>query len=217
MIEEPGRWPVPPQWRWLRAKDFASIVGGGTPKDAKDPSNYDPNGTPWITPADLSGYTASTIRRGTRSLSREGLKRSSARCLPVGSVLISSRAPVGYCVVAEVEVTTNQGFRSLVLNGEVDPFFIRYYVMASRGYLEDNASGTTFKELPGKVLGELLFPIPPLDIQRSIVARIDELFLEIEEGQLLLGKTGMTRQYAGLIGELRQSILAAAFKGELSS
>ena len=126
-------------------------------------------------------------------------------------MLISSRAPVGYCVVADGEVTTNQGFRSLVLNDEVDPFFVRYYVLASKGYLEDNASGTTFKELPGKVLGDLLFPIPPLDTQRRIVARIDELFSELDDGEAALARARADLE------TYRKSLLKAAVTGELTA
>lgn len=126
-------------------------------------------------------------------------------------MLISSRAPVGYCVVADGEVTTNQGFRSLVLNDEVNPFFIRYYVLASKTYLEDNASGTTFKELPGKVLGDLLFPIPPLDTQRRIVARIDELFSELEDGEAALARARADLE------TYRKSLLKAAVTGELTA
>lgn len=114
------------------------------------------------------------------------MKNSAARVLPTGSVLISSRAPVGYCVVAAQPVATNQGFKSLVLKGGCDPFFIRYYVLASRKYLEENASGTTFKELSGGAMSQLVFPVPPLEIQRQIVARIDELFAEIDEGERAL-------------------------------
>src|SRR5688572_14890941 len=90
-----GRWPIPNEWQWVRARDFAKIVGGGTPKNAADLANYSDAGMPWITPADLSGYNGKTIQRGRRSLSEIGLRNSSARPLPKGAVLISSRAPVG--------------------------------------------------------------------------------------------------------------------------
>lgn len=206
-----GRWPIPPDWNWRRAKDFAKVVGGGTPKNAKDPANYAEDGTPWITPADLSGYSQPTIGRGARSLSETGFGRSSAKLLPAGTVLVSSRAPVGYCAVASNDVSTNQGFRSLVLDGSVDPFFLRYYVLASRGYLEDNASGTTFKELPGKVLEQLLFPIPPIETQKHIVARIDELFTELDNGEAALERARDD------LDIYRKSLLKAAVTGELTA
>lgn len=187
------------------------VVGGGTPKNAKDEANYDEAGVPWITPADLSAYTKSTIGRGRRSLSAVGIGSSSTRRLPKGTVLISSRAPVGYCAVADEEVTTNQGFRSLVLNGDADPFYIRYYVLASKAYLEAHASGTTFKELSGTALGDLVFPIPPLDTQRRIVARIDELFTELADGEAALARARDDLE------TYRKSLLKAAVTGELTA
>jgi type I restriction enzyme S subunit len=118
---------------------------------------------------------------------------------------------VGYCAVAETAVTTNQGFRSLVCDGTADPFFIRYYVLFSRRYLEESASGTTFKELSGTALGELLFPIPPIEVQRRIVASVDELFSELDDGE-----EGLRRARAGL-ETYRKSLLKAAVTGELTA
>lgn len=204
-----GRWPLPPGWIWKRAGDFATIVGGSTPKNAADPANFDPAGTPWITPADLSGYTQATINAGRRNLANTVVNRASL--LPAGSVLISSRAPVGYCAVAANPVTTNQGFRSLVIDGTVDPFFLRYYVLYSRDYLEANASGTTFKELSGTALADLVFPLPPMDVQRHVVARIDELFIELEDGEATLARARSD------LGIWRKALLKAAVTGELTA
>ena len=204
-----GRWLIPAGWSWRRARDFAKIVGGSTPKNAADPSNYDAAGTPWLTPADLSGYSKANITSGRRNLAAHVVSRSSL--LPAGSVLISSRAPVGYCVVAANAMATNQGFRSLVLNDGIDPYFIRYYVLYSRAYFEDHASGTTFKELSGTALGDLVFPIPPIEMQRHIVARIDELFAEIGEGEAALGRARED------LGTWRSSLLKAAVTGELTA
>ena len=206
-----GRWELPEGWRWLRASQFSKIVGGGTPKNAADEANYEPNGIPWLTPADLSGYGQQTIGRGRRSLSAHGFANSSAKMLPAGAVLISSRAPVGYCAVASIPVSTNQGFRSLVLDEGIDPFFIRYYVLYSRDYLEEHASGTTFKELSGGALGELLFPIPPLETQRRIVARIDELFSELDDGETALARAREDLEV------YRKALLKAAVTGELTA
>lgn len=204
-----GRWTLPADWSWRRAQDFAKIVGGNTPKNAADQSNYDEDGTPWLTPADLSGYSKATIAAGRRSLAPHVVSQRGV--LPAGSVLISSRAPVGYCVIAANPMATNQGFRSLVLSDDIDPFFVRYYVLSSRSYLEENASGTTFKELSGSALGDLVFPIPPLEAQRRIVARIDELFSEIDDGEAALGRT---REDLGTWGK---ALLKAAVTGELTA
>lgn len=204
-----GRWPLPPDWSWRRAAEFARIVGGSTPPNAADPNNYDPSGTPWITPADLSGYRQPTIASGRRNLASHVVGRSGI--LPKHSVLISSRAPVGYCAVAANPLATNQGFRSLVLDENVDPFFVRYYVLYSREYFEENASGTTFKELSGSALSELLFPIPDLVKQRAIVVRIDGLFAEVDEGEAALGRARRDLE------TWRKSLLKAAVTGELTA
>jgi type I restriction enzyme, S subunit len=205
-----GLWDLPDGWEWAGASNFAAVVGGGTPRDAGDAANYADDGTPWITPADLSGYTRTHIERGPRNLSQLGYVNSSARLLPMGAVLFSSRAPVGYCVVASNPVCTNQGFKSLVLGEGIIPEYIRYYVIFNKKYFVNNASGTTFRELSGSVLRELLFPLAPLPEQRRIVARIDELFAEIAEGEAALERV---RQ--GL-DTWRRALLKAAVTGELT-
>jgi type I restriction enzyme S subunit len=204
-----GRWSLPQGWSWRRARDFAKIVGGSTPKNAADPSNYSDDGTPWLTPADLSGYSRPTIGGGRRNLAGHVVNRSAL--LPTGAVLISSRAPVGYCAVASNPMVTNQGFRSLILSDDLDPFFIRYYVLFSRKYLEDHASGTTFKELSGSALGDLVFPVPPLDAQQRIVSRIDELFAEIDDGEVALARARDD------LATWRKALLKAAVTGELTA
>jgi type I restriction enzyme S subunit len=205
-----GPWALPEGWCWAEARSFADVVGGGTPSDAADPANFDVDGVPWITPADLSGYSGSTIHKGSRSLSPTGFQRSSTQMLPAGSVLISSRAPVGYCVVAEVPVCTNQGFKSLRLKGSIDPYFIRYFVLYAKRRLNDAASGTTFKELSGRAMEQILFPLAPLAEQRRIVARVDTLFAEIAEGEAALAEV-----CKGL-DTFRRALLKAAVTGELT-
>lgn len=208
--ESEGPWPVPEGWSWAEAQAFADIVGGGTPSDAADPANFDPGGIPWLTPADLSGFSGSTIRRGARSLSPIGVKRSSSQMLPAGSVLISSRAPVGYCVVADVPICTNQGFKSLRLKAPIDPFFLRYFVLFAKRRLNDAASGTTFKELSGRAMEQILFPLAPLAEQRRIVARVDALFAEIAEGEAALDAARKR------LDTFRRALLKAAVTGELT-
>lgn len=206
-----GRWVIPSSWKWAEASEFANVVGGGTPKNSKDPENYTRNGFPWITPADLSGYCETHIERGKRDLSEKGFASCSARLLPEGTVLLSSRAPVGYCVIASNAICTNQGFKSLVLaSKDFVPEYFRYYLLGSKRYLESAASGTTFLELSGSRTEHLLFPIAPPAEQKRIVSKIDELFSRIDEGERALERVQR------LVERYRQSVLKAAVTGELT-
>src|SRR5882724_6759460 len=106
-------WPIPPHWQWKKMGDVATVIGGSTPPT--DHNEYFGGDIPWITPADLSKYTEKTISRGARNITQAGLAHSGARVLPAGTVLFSSRAPVGYVAIASNPVSTNQGFRSFIL------------------------------------------------------------------------------------------------------
>lgn len=168
---------------WFKAKlgEIADIVGGGTPS-TKDPTNFEGN-IPWITPKDLANYPYRYISHGERFLSEKGLKKSAARLLPPGTVLLTSRAPVGYVAIAKCELATNQGFRSLVLKDGFDPEFVYYLLEANRELLESHASGSTFKELSGSVLKNIEFPFPSLPEQKAIAHILGTLDDKIELNQ----------------------------------
>lgn len=189
--------------------DVAEVVGGGTPSTSDD-GNFAEAGIPWLTPADLTGYRDVYISRGRRDLSDRGYKASAARIMPRGTVLFSSRAPIGYCAIAAGEISTNQGFKSFVLKGELSPEYVRHYLLGSVDYAESKASGTTFKELSGSRAAELVVPVPPLPEQRRIVAKIDSL----------TGKSRRARDHLDhiprLVEKYKQAVLAAAFRGDLT-
>jgi len=153
-------------WTTQKVSDFATVVGGGTPTTS-DPTNFEGD-VAWITPKDVSGLEGRYISRGQRNITLQGLKGSGARLLPCGTVLLSTRAPVGLVVIAEAELSTNQGFRSLIPIENNDSLFIYYLLRNARPYLEQHAVGSTFKELPGGVLKNLEFLMPPPDEQRAI-------------------------------------------------
>jgi len=203
------RWPLPASWRWCKVSEIAQIVGGGTPP-TNDESNFDHAGVPWITPADLTGYENTYVARGKRSLSEKGLASSSARVLPSRAVLYSSRAPIGYCAIAANPISTNQGFKSLVLHGELIPEFVRYYLIASKEYAESLASGTTFKELSATRMAEMLIPVAPANEQRRIVTKLDTLFQRLRNARKDLACIPR------LVQRHKQAILSAAFAGELT-
>ena len=199
---------LPRFWRLFKLKDVCKIVGGGTPSTKN--KNYFNGKISWITPADLSNYTQKYISHGKRFLSEEGINNSSAKILPKGSVLFSSRAPIGYVVIAKKELCTNQGFRSLIPSEIVYNEYLYYYLKSSKKLAEQYASGTTFKEISGTKLGELPFPLPPLDIQYQIVKKIEQLLSELDNGIENLKKAKQQLE------TYKQAVLKAAFEGKLT-
>lgn len=172
---------IPNNWVWVRLDQVGAIVGGGTPP-ATDPTNFaEPgDGIPWLTPADLGGYSDLYISRGARDLTDKGLAEGSAKLMPEGTVLFTSRAPIGYVAIASNPISTNQGFKSVV---PFDPECSRYIALALRTFADEinaNAPGTTFKEVSGKIVGAIPFPLPPLAEQKRIVAKVDELMALVD-------------------------------------
>ena len=164
---------IPEGWKECRVSDVAEVVGGGTPRT--DVAEYWNGEIPWITPRDLSNFKGRYISRGERNISKEGLRDSSAMILPKGAILLSTRAPVGYLAIAKNEVTTNQGFRSLVPFNSTDTVFLFYLLKNNVEYLKSQATGTTFGELAGSVLKSLTFLFPPLAEQRAIASVLSSL------------------------------------------
>lgn len=171
-------------WRTVRVGDVADVIGGGTPS-TKDPDNFG-GAIPWITPKDLASHQGRRIGRGERNITEAGLSRSSARLLPERTVLLSSRAPIGYVAVAANPVATNQGFRSLVLRGEECPEFYYYLLKANRDVLESRAGGSTFREISGSAIKEIEFTIPAPAEQRRIASLLGALDDKIENSRAIV-------------------------------
>ena len=165
-------------WPLVEIGDVAEVVGGGTPSTRN--AGYFDGDVPWLTPKDLSGSPARVVARGSRNLSRAGLANSSARLVPPGTVLLSTRAPIGYAAIAGGEISTNQGFRNLLPRGSVRSDFLYYWLKANTEVLERHAVGTTFRELPGSVLKRIRIPLPPLSEQRAVARVLGALDDKIE-------------------------------------
>jgi len=201
---------LPEGWQWSTMEDISDVIGGGTPK-SKVNRYYDNGEIPWLTPADLSGYKNKYVTRGRRNITEEGLNSSSAKLMPAGSVLFTSRAPIGYVVIASNEICTNQGFKSFVMKSEdVFPDYVYWWLKGNKQLAESVASGTTFLELSGAKAKKLPIPIAPPEQQKHIVAKIEELFSHIDAGIESLKKVKQ------LLKQYRQSVLKAAVTGELT-
>lgn len=146
-------------WKEVKVEEIADVVGGGTPSTKK--MEYFNGNIPWITPKDLSNYHNRYICCGERNITQYGLENSSTRILPAGTVLFTSRAPIGYVAIAKNDVTTNQGFKSLIPHNNVDSAFLYYLMKHSAKKIESMAGGSTFKEISGSALKqfELYMPV----------------------------------------------------------
>ena len=148
-------------------KEIGEVVGGATPSTL-DPSNYD-GIISWITPNDLSGHISPYILKGEKTITEKGLKEIGNRLLPQGTVLFSSRAPIGYVAIAQKELCTNQGFKSIIPNYQYTTSEYLYYLLKYyKSYIENQGSGTTFKEVSGSTMENVILPFPSLDNQREI-------------------------------------------------
>ena len=195
-------------YREYKISEIGKIVSGATPKTSI-PENYGGN-IAWITPADLSGYQEKYISRGARNITQAGYDSCSAQLMPAGTVLLSSRAPIGYVAIAQNPICTNQGFKSIVPNDSVDSEFLYYQLKYLRKQIQEMGSGTTFKEISAKKLGEVRIVVPSISEQKRIVTRIEELFSELDNGVETLRKTKQQ------LAVYRQAVLKEAYEGRLT-
>ena len=209
--EDEKPYSIPDTWLWVRLVDIGDIIGGGTPKTSE--VSFWENGTiSWITPADMRGL-GKYVSCGMRKITKAGLEKSSARLLPKGTVIYSSRAPIGYIAIALNELCTNQGFKSVSpFNVELSEYL--YYCLISQTQnIISRASGTTFKEISGGEFGQTIIPIPPLAEQKRIVAKIEALLPYIEKYDKAYSKlTVFNKKFPE---DMQKSILQYAMQGKL--
>ncbi|MEB3862230.1 MAG: restriction endonuclease subunit S [Desulfurococcales archaeon] len=176
---------IPKEWQVVEVKELFNVVTGTTPSTKV--RDYWDNGTiNWITPQDLSKLNGKIIiRRSERKITEKALKDYHLALMPRGSIILSTRAPVGYVAVLEEPATFNQGCKGLILkkSSNVVPEFYAYYFTLIRPILEAKSGGSTFKELSKKALEETLIPYPPYEEQQKIASTIMSLegWLEVEE------------------------------------
>lgn len=169
--------PIPQGWKVGKLGDLGDIVGGSTPSKSK-PEYYTTHGIAWLTPKDLSTSKAKFTSRGEIDITDEGYNSTSTKLMPRGSVLFSSRAPIGYLTIAKNEICTNQGFKSLVPNG-AGTGFIYYSLRHLTPQIENRATGSTFKEASATLMRSVETIVPPT----SILNKFEELLRPILQFQ----------------------------------
>ena len=168
-------------WRYGTLSDLGTIVGGGTPSK-KHPEYYAIYDIPWITPKDLSIDRSKFISRGENDISELGFSNSSVTKMPKGTILFSSRAPIGYIAIALNTVTTNQGFKSVIPNENVGSAFMYFLLKQALPTIEGMASGSTFKEISGSGMKSVPVVIP----DDETLQNFSEFCIPLFEQQIIL-------------------------------
>lgn len=185
--------------RQVPLSKLGAIISGSTPTTSDE--KYWNGKNVWLTPADLSGMTMPFISDSTRHLTDIGVKKATGKLLPAYSVIISNRAPVGYCAVVTVPFSYNQGCKAVKCNSDVDPLYLYYFMSNQKTALERVSSGTTFLELPKKELERFLVSIPlDTDEQKNIAAQILAADEKVQSEIDYMEKLGNIKQ--GLVSDL---------------
>lgn len=148
-----------PKWKLGTVADLGTVIGGSTPSKKVD-AYYTDHGIAWITPKDLSLDRSKFFYHGETDITNLGLSNSSATIMPPGTVLFSSRAPIGYIAIAANELCTNQGFKSVVPKKTIGTAFVYCFLKANLPTIENMASGSTFKEVSGSIMKSVPATIP---------------------------------------------------------
>ena len=193
-----------PEWTTGTISDLGAVVGGSTPSKAK-PEYYTESGIAWITPKDLSINKSKFISHGENDITELGLKNSSAAIMPEGTVLFSSRAPIGYIAIAAGEVTTNQGFKSVVPKPEIGTPFVYFFLKHNLPFIEGMASGSTFKEVSGNTMKNIPAVIPDAET----LARFNDFCAPLFAQQRVLEEESQS------LAALRDSLLPKLMSGEI--
>ncbi|ERK29777.1 restriction endonuclease subunit S [Clostridium intestinale] len=195
---------IPKGWRVGKISDLGEVVGGSTPSKAKS-EYYTEKGIAWITPKDLSNNKDKFISKGNIDISELGLKNSSTKIMPKGTVLFSSRAPIGYVAVAKNDVTTNQGFKSVVPKINIGTSYIYCFLKNNIEIIENRATGSTFKEVSGSIMKGIPVIIP----DDSILIKFQNLCDLYFEKQMVLESENR------VLINIRDTLLPKLMSGEI--
>ncbi len=187
------------QFDWVKIGTVAEVVGGSTPNTAK--SEYWGGVHYWITPAEIS-EDSFVIKSTDRTLTDEGVKSCSLKLLPKGTVLLSSRAPIGKLAIVGVEMYCNQGFKNLICSEKLNSIYTFYLLKYNSDYLNSLGRGATFKEISKAIVENIHIPVPSIELQNEFarfVEQVDKSKLKIKQNleKLETLKKALMQKYFG--------------------
>lgn len=158
-------------WEIKKLGEVCEVIGGSTPK-TNEPTYWDGDFF-WVTPAELDG--TKLISSTKRTITEAGIKSAHLQLLPAGTVLLSSRAPIGKVAITTVPMYCNQGFKNIICSDKLYNCYVYWFLYAKTEYLNALGTGATFKEISKKVVEQIPIPVPPLPVQEQIVSKLDLL------------------------------------------
>ena len=160
-----------PQESWVTIKEIGTVVGGATPKTDHD--EYWGGSYRWITPAELdadSGYIYDSVRK----LTKAGVESCSLQEMPVGTVILSSRAPIGKVAIAGNTFYCNQGFKNIICKEGITPRYLYTVLLLNVEYLNSLGRGATFKEISKGIVESIRIPLPSMELQQQFAAFVEQ-------------------------------------------
>ena len=185
-------------WTETTLGDIAEVVGGGTPSTTKE--EFWDGDVIWLTPTEVTAIDGKVISDSKRKITKAGLQSSGARVLPKGTVILTSRASVGFVALAGTELTTNQGFQSLIPSERVDGVFLMFWIQINRAEFESRSAGSTFKEISKSNVKSIAIKLPPLVEQKRIVDVVSSIDDVIQSTEPALADAKNLR--SGLLSDL---------------
>lgn len=196
---------IPEGWGVKPIGDLVETVGGATP-DTKNADFWEPSEFAWTTPKDLSGLGSPVLLKTERKISKKGVEKIGSGLLPVGTLLMSSRAPIGYLALAQMPVAINQGYIAMLPGGALPPLYLLFWCRESMEAIKGNANGSTFLEISKKAFRPLLALQPSPELVAKFVQRVEPIIFRIVASE----------KESNNLTALRDTLLPKLLSGELS-
>ena len=203
-FEESALGLVPRGWQIMPIGDAVDAVGGATP-DTKTAVFWEPPAHCWTTPKDLSGIPSPVLLDTERKLSDEGLAKIGSGLLPVGTLLLSSRAPIGYLALAQVPLAINQGYIAMLPGGLLPPLFMLFWCQQNMETIKGRANGSTFMEISKKAFRPIPALVPPPELVSAFINIGETMFTRLVENE----------KQAQTLATLRDTLLPRLISGAL--
>ena len=197
----------PQGWKWVKLGDVCNIVSGSTPSTNID--EYWNGEISWITPTDLGKLDGFSIEKTERKITEKGFNSCAVYKIPVNSVVMSSRAPIGHLAINKIECCTNQGCKSFIPSSEIDTTFLFFSLKINVNEFQQLGSGSTFAEISKTTLTNFEIALPELPEQQRLAKLLTEKLAIIEQAR----KAAEAQLEA--INQLPAALLKQAFNGKL--